>query len=128
MSDTIIFFIPKDRTYSLNDVVDTLECVYGNITRTTIWNDEPSKIWYSVEINWKRTNDEIKDLKSKLYDNNALISVSHKVDNNHSYCYDVEIFSYKIWYYYTYQQQYNILNEKINYLESENMKLKFTLV
>ena len=122
--DNLIFFVPKDRKYTLNDVFETLELVYGKITKTTIWNDEPDKIWYSIDIKWNGQREIVNTLKASLFDNNAVISVGHSVDSNHSYYYDVVLCSYKIWYFYTYEQQRNILNEKINCLEIENTYLK----
>lgn len=128
MCDSIIFFVPKNKTYRLSDVIDTLDCVYGNITKTTIWNDENDKVWYSVNIKWKQSTEEINTFKANLFDNTATIAVNHSTNSNHSYYYDVQIFSQKIWYYYTYEQQCNILREKINYLENENNILKSNLV
>ena len=38
MEEQLIFFVPSNKTYTLNDVCSTLKQLYGNITSTTIWN------------------------------------------------------------------------------------------
>lgn len=122
--DDLIFSVQKNGKYNLNDVTDVLEAVYGNVLHTTIWKDEPNEVWYIVSINWKKNDDCINTFKSSLYDSNAVIVVSHKVNDNHSYFYDVPVFSYKIWLANTYNQQYNLMNERINFLEFENRQLE----
>ena len=50
--------------------------------------------------------------------------VTHKVEGNHSYYYDVPVFSYKIWLVNTYNQQYSLMTDRINFLEFENKQLQ----
>ena len=59
-----------------------------------------------------------------MYDCNAVMMVTHKVEGNHSYYYDVPIFSYKIWLVNTYNQQYNLMNDRVKFLEFENKQLQ----
>ena len=122
--DDLIFSVPKNGTYIINDVIDVFEAVYGNVVRTTIWKDEPNEVWYTVSIKWKKNDECINTFKSSLYDCNASMMVTHKVHGNHSYFYDVPIFSYKIWLVNTYNQQYTLMSDRINFLEFENKQLQ----
>lgn len=122
--DDLIFSVPKNGTYSISDVIDVFDAVYGRVARTTIWKDEPNEVWYMVSINWKKNDECINTFKSSLYDCNAVMMVTHKVEGNHSYYYDVPIFSYKIWLVNTYNQQYNLMNDRVKFLEFENKQLQ----
>tara|TARA_B100000401_G_C52336810_1_gene499079 strand:+ start:82 stop:420 length:339 start_codon:yes stop_codon:yes gene_type:complete len=97
--DDIIFSVPKNQKYTLADIHDELQMVYGDVERVGIWRDYGDFIWYHATIKWVEGSDNVKNLKAGMYDGNGSIYISHYVNKKHCYFFDVPIYSYKMYVY-----------------------------
>ena len=124
MEEQLIFFVPSNKTYTLNDVCSTLKQLYGNITSTTIWNSSEEGIWYNIAIKIKNINSElITQFKAELFDNTCKITIEHIDLQNHSIYYEINVCSYKYWLFYNYEEILQKKNNEIIRLNQLNERL-----
>lgn len=109
--DDIAFSVPKTSEYTFLDVYNELNTLYGQIHLSKLWYEMSDCWWYIITIKWN--NEElVKTLKAGMFDYFGNICVGHKNSNNHTYFFDVGIYSYKLFVYGQYPELFKKANQE----------------